>query len=68
MKITLIELDLWYSTATHLSTLTSISNFFLFSEVATMWQTDSTAHKLKPRSFHKVCIPPSLLCKLSPLV
>jgi len=38
---------------THQSALTSISDFFLSSEVATMWQTDSTAHKLKPRLFHK---------------
>jgi len=53
MKITLIELDLWYSTVTHQSVLTSISNFFFSSEVATIYQLDSTAHKLKPRSFHK---------------
>jgi len=39
--------------ATHQSALTPISDFFLSSEVATMWQIDSTAHKLKPRSFHK---------------
>ena len=35
------------------SALTSISDFFLSSEVVTAWQTDSTAHKLKPRLFHK---------------
>jgi len=35
------------------SALTSISDFFLSSEVVAMWQTDGTAHKLKPRSFHK---------------
>ena len=28
-------------------------DFFLFSEVATIQQTDSTAHKLKPRLFYK---------------
>ena len=32
--------------------LTPISDFFP-SEVATMQQTDGTAHKLKPRSFNK---------------
>jgi len=35
------------------SVLTSISDFSLPSEVATIQQTDSTAHKLKPRLFHK---------------
>ena len=35
------------------SALTFISDFFLSSEVATIQQTDSIAHKLKPRSFHK---------------
>ena len=39
--------------ATHQSVLTSISDFVHSSEVVTTWQTDSTAHKLKPRSFHK---------------
>jgi len=53
MKITLIELNLWYSMATHQSALTSILDFFLSSEVVTMWQTDGTAHKLKPRLFYK---------------
>jgi len=53
MKITLIELDLWCLTATYQSALTLTSDFFLSSEVATMQQIDSTAHKLKPRSFHK---------------
>ena len=53
MKITLIELNLQCSTATHQSVLTPISDFFLSSEVATMWQTDSAAYKLKPRLFHK---------------
>ena len=38
---------------TYQSVLTPISDLFLLSEVATMWQTDGTAHKLKPRSFHK---------------
>ena len=33
--------------------LTSISDFSLSSEVATMQQTDGAAYKLKPRSFHK---------------
>ena len=50
MKITLIELDLQCSIATHQS---PISDFFLSSEVATIWQTDSVAYKLKPRLFHK---------------
>ena len=53
MKITLIELNLWYSTMTHQSALTPILDFFLLSEVAITQQTDSTAHKLKPRSFYK---------------
>ena len=53
MKITLIELDLWYSTVTHQSVLTPTWTLFPSSEVATTRQTDSTAHKLKPRSFHK---------------
>jgi len=53
MKITLIELDLQCSTATYQSALTPILDFFLSSEVATMWQTDGAAYKLKPRSFHK---------------
>ena len=35
------------------SVLTFISDFFLSSEVVTTWQIDSTAHKLKPRSFYK---------------
>jgi len=39
--------------ATYQSVLTPISNFFLLSEVVTIQQTDSTAHKLKPRSFNK---------------
>jgi len=39
--------------ATHQSVLTSTRTFFSSSEVVTMWQTDSAAHKLKPRSFHK---------------
>ena len=38
---------------TYQSVLTSISDFSPSSEVATIWQTDGTAHKLKPRSFHK---------------
>ena len=38
---------------THHLVLTSISDFFPSSEVATTRQTDSAAHKLKPRSFHK---------------
>ena len=53
MKITLIELDLWCSIATYQLALTLILDFFLLSKVMTMQQTDSTAHKLKPRSFHK---------------
>ena len=53
MKITLIELDLQCSTATYQLALTPILDFFLLSEVVTTWQTDGTAHKLKPRSFHK---------------
>ena len=35
------------------SVLTPISDFFLLSEVVTMQQTDSTAHKLKSRLFHE---------------
>jgi len=35
------------------SALTSILDFFLSSEVVIMWQIDSVAYKLKPRSFYK---------------
>ena len=38
---------------THLSILTSVSDFFLPSEVAIIWQIDSIVYKLKPRSFYK---------------
>ena len=37
----------------HQLALTSISDFFLSSEVVTMQQTDGVAYKLKLRSFHK---------------
>jgi len=57
MKIILIELNLWFSTATYQSVLTSFPDFFLLSEIATIWQTDSIAHKLKPRLFHKSASP-----------
>jgi len=50
MKITSIELNPQYSMAIHQLALTSISDF---SEVVTMQQTDSAAHKLKSRSFYK---------------
>jgi len=53
MKIILIELNLQYSIVTHQSALTSILDLSLSFKVATMWQTDGTAYKLKPRSFHK---------------
>ena len=53
MKITLIELNLQYLMAIYQLALTSILDFFLSSKVATTWQTDGTAHKLKPRLFHK---------------
>jgi len=53
MKIILIELDLQCSMVTHLISTHSHLDFFLPSEVVTTWQTDSAAHKLKPRSFHK---------------
>jgi len=53
MKITLIELDLWYSMVIHQSVLTSISDFFLLSEVATTQQTDGAVYKLKLRLFYK---------------
>ena len=39
--------------ATHQLVLTPILDFFLLLEIATMWQTDSTAYKLKPKSFYK---------------
>ena len=52
MKITLIELNLRCLTVTHQLALTLILDFFLPLEIVTM-QTDSVAHKLKPRSFHK---------------
>jgi len=38
---------------THQSVLPPTWTFSPSSEVATMWQTDGTAYKLKPRSFHK---------------
>ena len=53
MKITLTELDLQYSMATHQSALTPILDFFFPPEVVTTQQTDSTAYMLKPRSFYK---------------
>ena len=53
MKIILIELDLQCSMVTHQSALTSILDFFFLSKVATIQQTDSAAHKLKLRLFHK---------------
>jgi len=53
VKIILIKLDPQYSMATYPSVLTLISDFFLLSEVATMWQTDGAAHKLKPRLSYK---------------
>ena len=66
MKITLIELYLQCSMTTHQSVLTSISDFFLLSEVATIQQIDGTAHKLKPRLFHKVHTSLSLLIDFYP--
>jgi len=39
--------------AIHQLVLTSILNFSLPLEIVTIWQTDSIAHKLKPRLFHK---------------
>ena len=56
MKITLIKLNPQYSTVIYQSVLTSISDFFLPSEIATMQQTDSVVYKLKLRLFYKVCI------------
>ena len=41
----------------HQSALTPISDFIHSSEVATIWQTNGTIHKLKPRSFHKSTLP-----------
>ena len=38
---------------THQSVLTSTQTFSPSSEVATTWQTDGAAHKLKPRLFYK---------------
>ena len=61
MKITLIELDPWCSMAIHQSVLTPISNFFLSSEIVTMWQTDGIAYKLKPRLFYKAHISKPIL-------
>jgi len=68
MKITLIELDLWCSIATHQSALTSILDFFLSSEVVITWQTDGAAHKLKLRLFHKSTHLWVHSCRLSLLV
>ena len=53
INIILIELNLWCSMVTYKSVLTPLLDFFLPSKVATMQQTDSTAYKLKPRSFNK---------------
>jgi len=39
--------------ATHQSVLTPTQTFFPLSEFVITWQTDSAAHKLKPRSFHE---------------
>ena len=39
--------------ATHQSVLTPTWTFSPSPEVVTTQQTDSAAHKLKPRSFHK---------------
>ena len=39
--------------AMHQSVLTPISDFFLLSEVTTIWQTNGAIHKLKPRLFNK---------------
>ena len=52
MKITFIELDLWYSMITYPSVLTLILDFFLLSEVVIMQQIDNIVHKLKPRLFY----------------
>ena len=66
MKITFIELDPQYSMVTHQLVLTLISDFFLLVEIATTWQTDSVAYKLKPRLFHNFAISLSLSCRLLP--
>jgi len=39
--------------AIYQSALTSISDFFLLSEVVIIQQTDSIGYKLKPRLFYK---------------
>ena len=52
--------------ATHHSAFTFTQTFSPSSEVVTMQQIGGAAHKLKPRSFHKVCSSPSPLCGLSP--
>ena len=49
--------------ATHQSILTLTLDFFLSSEVATTWQTDGVAHKLKPTQVH---LSLSLFCRLPP--
>ena len=56
MKI-LIELDHWCLMATYQSVLAPILDFIYLSEVATIWQIDSTVHKLKPRLFHNLILP-----------
>ena len=53
MKIIFIELNLWYSTVTYQLVLTPISDFIHSSKVTTIWQTNGTVHRLKPRLFHK---------------
>ena len=43
----------WRHTKSPLTPISDFSDFFLSSEVVTIWQTDGTAYKLKPGSFHK---------------
>ena len=66
MKIILIKLDLQCSTVTYQSGLIPISDFFLSSEVVTMWQTNSTAYKAEAKVISQVHTSLSLFCRLLP--
>ena len=61
MKITLIELNLWYSMKIHKSALTPISDFFFPSKVAAMQQIDSTAYNFRVANAGLHCIFLSIL-------
>jgi len=52
MKKTSIKLDFQYSNSnTPISVLTSILDFIYLFKVVTIWQTNGTVYRLKPRLF-----------------